>query len=103
MLEMETVPQSCIPLVQIGLSIVLYMRSLMLVESFDSKGVTTGSHSLYNRPRHVRAMLTFAEYNADIGVKFILMPGAQSDSYCVFLFYIDSMGTPRKPGIFDEN
>jgi hypothetical protein len=35
MLEVEAVPQSCIPYVQIGLSIVLYMRSLLLVESFD--------------------------------------------------------------------
>jgi hypothetical protein len=35
MLEVEAIPQSCIPLVQIGLSIVLYMRSLLLVESFD--------------------------------------------------------------------
>jgi hypothetical protein len=35
MLEVEAVPQSCIPKVQIGLSIVLYMRSLLLVESFD--------------------------------------------------------------------
>jgi hypothetical protein len=34
-LEVEAVPQSCIPQVQIGLSIVLYMRSLLLVESFD--------------------------------------------------------------------
>jgi hypothetical protein len=33
MLEVEAVPQSCIPKVQIGLSIVLYMRSLLLVES----------------------------------------------------------------------
>jgi hypothetical protein len=35
MFEVEAVPQSCIPQVQIGLSIVLYMRSLLLVESFD--------------------------------------------------------------------
>jgi hypothetical protein len=35
MLEVEAVPQSCIPLVQIGLSIILYMRSLLLVESLD--------------------------------------------------------------------
>jgi hypothetical protein len=35
MLEVEAVRQSCIPSVQIGLSIVLYMRSLLLVESFD--------------------------------------------------------------------
>jgi hypothetical protein len=35
MLEVEAVPQSCIPYVQIDLSIVLYMRSLLLVESFD--------------------------------------------------------------------
>jgi hypothetical protein len=35
MLEMEAVPQSCIRQVQIGLGIVLYMRSLLLVESFD--------------------------------------------------------------------
>jgi hypothetical protein len=35
MLEVEAVPQSCISQVQIGLSIVLYMRSLLLVESFD--------------------------------------------------------------------
>jgi hypothetical protein len=35
MLEVETVPQSCIPLVQIGLGIVLHMRSLLLVKSFD--------------------------------------------------------------------
>jgi hypothetical protein len=34
MLEVEAVPQSCIPQVQIGLSIVLYMRKLLLVESF---------------------------------------------------------------------
>jgi hypothetical protein len=34
MLEVEAVPQSCIPLVEIGLSIVLYMRSLFHVESF---------------------------------------------------------------------
>jgi hypothetical protein len=32
MLEVEAVPNSCI---QIGLSIVLYMRNLLLVESFD--------------------------------------------------------------------
>jgi hypothetical protein len=35
MLKVEAVPQSWIPRVQIGLSIVLYMRSLLLVESFD--------------------------------------------------------------------
>jgi hypothetical protein len=35
MLEVEAVPQSCVPLVQIGSSIVLYVRSLLLVESFD--------------------------------------------------------------------
>jgi hypothetical protein len=35
MLEVEVVPLICIPQVQIGLSIVLYMRSLLLVESFD--------------------------------------------------------------------
>jgi hypothetical protein len=35
MLEVEAIPQSCIPYVQIGLSIVLYMRSLLLVESLD--------------------------------------------------------------------
>jgi hypothetical protein len=35
MLEVEAIHQSCIPSVQIGLSIVLYMRSLLLVESFD--------------------------------------------------------------------
>jgi hypothetical protein len=36
MLEAEAVPQSCIPQVRIGLSIFLYyMRSLLLVESFD--------------------------------------------------------------------
>jgi hypothetical protein len=35
MLEMKAVPHSCIPQVQIGLSIVLYMRSLLLVESYD--------------------------------------------------------------------
>jgi hypothetical protein len=34
MLEVEAIPQSCIPKVQIGLSIVLYI-SLLLVESFD--------------------------------------------------------------------
>jgi hypothetical protein len=32
MLEVEAVPQSCIP---IGLSIALYKRSLLFVESFD--------------------------------------------------------------------
>jgi hypothetical protein len=32
MLEVEAIPQSCIPQVQIGLSIVIYMRSLLLVE-----------------------------------------------------------------------
>jgi hypothetical protein len=35
MLEVEDIPQSCIPQVQIGLNIVLYMRSLLLVESSD--------------------------------------------------------------------
>jgi hypothetical protein len=35
MLGVEAVSQSCILQVQIGLSIVLYMRSLLLVESFD--------------------------------------------------------------------
>jgi hypothetical protein len=35
MLEVESVPQSCIPQVQIGLNIDLYMRSLLLVERFD--------------------------------------------------------------------
>jgi hypothetical protein len=35
MLEVEAVPQSCIPQVQIGLSVVLYMRSLLLVVSFN--------------------------------------------------------------------
>jgi hypothetical protein len=35
MLEVEAVPQSCIPEVQIGLSIVSYMRNLLLVEGFD--------------------------------------------------------------------
>jgi hypothetical protein len=35
MLEVEALPQSCIPQVQIGLSNVLYMRSLLLVESSD--------------------------------------------------------------------
>jgi hypothetical protein len=35
MLEVKDIPQSYIPYVQIGLSIVLYMRSLLLVESFD--------------------------------------------------------------------
>jgi hypothetical protein len=35
MLEVEAVPQSCITEVKIGLSIVLYMRSLLLVEIFD--------------------------------------------------------------------
>jgi hypothetical protein len=34
-LEVEAVSQSCIPQVQIGLSIVLYTSSLLLVESFD--------------------------------------------------------------------
>jgi hypothetical protein len=34
MLEVEAVPQSCIPTVQIGVSIVLYKRNLLLVESF---------------------------------------------------------------------
>jgi hypothetical protein len=33
-LEVEAVPQSCIPYVQIGLRIVLYMRCSLLVESF---------------------------------------------------------------------
>jgi hypothetical protein len=37
MMKVEAVSQSCIPYDQIGLSIVLYsyMRSLLLVESFD--------------------------------------------------------------------
>jgi hypothetical protein len=35
MFEVETVPHSCIPQVQIGLSIALCMRILLLVESFD--------------------------------------------------------------------
>jgi hypothetical protein len=35
MLEVEAIPHGCIPYVQISLSIVLYMRSLLLVESFD--------------------------------------------------------------------
>jgi hypothetical protein len=35
MFELEAVPQNCIPLVQTGLSIALYMRTLLLVESFD--------------------------------------------------------------------
>jgi hypothetical protein len=35
MLEVEALPQSCIPQVQIGLNIVLYMRRLLIVESFD--------------------------------------------------------------------
>jgi hypothetical protein len=35
MLEVEAIPQSFIPQVQIGLSIILYMRSLLLVESFE--------------------------------------------------------------------
>jgi hypothetical protein len=34
MFEEEAVPQSCIPYVHIGLSIVLYTSSLLLVESF---------------------------------------------------------------------
>jgi hypothetical protein len=34
MFEVEAVPYSCIPYVQIGLSIALYMRILLLVESF---------------------------------------------------------------------
>jgi hypothetical protein len=34
MLDVEAVPQSCIPQVQIGLSIALYKRSLLFVESF---------------------------------------------------------------------
>jgi hypothetical protein len=34
-LEVEAVPQSFIPKVQIGLSSVLYTRSLLLVEGFD--------------------------------------------------------------------
>jgi hypothetical protein len=37
MLELEAVPQSCIPQVQIGLSVVLYTRNMLLVESFDSR------------------------------------------------------------------
>jgi hypothetical protein len=32
MLEVEAVPQSCIPQVQIGLSIVLYVRNLLLAQ-----------------------------------------------------------------------
>jgi hypothetical protein len=35
MLEVEALPQSYNPKVQIGLSIVLYARILLLVESFD--------------------------------------------------------------------
>jgi hypothetical protein len=35
MFEVEAVPQSFISSVHIGLSIVLYMRSLLLVDSFD--------------------------------------------------------------------
>jgi hypothetical protein len=35
MLEVEAIPQSCILQVQISLSIVLYLRSLLLVERFD--------------------------------------------------------------------
>jgi hypothetical protein len=35
MLEVEAVPQIRIPLVQIGMSIVLCVRSLLLVESSD--------------------------------------------------------------------
>jgi hypothetical protein len=35
MQEVDAVPQSCIPYVQIGLSIAIFMRSLLLVESFD--------------------------------------------------------------------
>jgi hypothetical protein len=35
MLEVEAVSQSCISQVQIGLSIILYMRSLLPIESFD--------------------------------------------------------------------
>jgi hypothetical protein len=35
MLEVEVLSQSFIPYVQIDLSIVLYMKSLLLVESFD--------------------------------------------------------------------
>jgi hypothetical protein len=34
-LEVEAVPQSCVSQVQIGLSIALYMSSLLLVERFD--------------------------------------------------------------------
>jgi hypothetical protein len=34
-LEVEAVPHSCIPEVQIALSIPLYKRSLLFVESFD--------------------------------------------------------------------
>jgi hypothetical protein len=34
MLAVEAMPHSCIPYVQIGLSIVLYMRSLLLEENF---------------------------------------------------------------------
>jgi hypothetical protein len=33
-LETEAIPQSCISQIQIGLCIVLYMRSLLLIESF---------------------------------------------------------------------
>jgi hypothetical protein len=35
MFDVEAVPHSCIPQVQIGLRIASYMRSLLLVESSD--------------------------------------------------------------------
>jgi hypothetical protein len=35
MSEVEAVPHSCIPSVQIGLNIALYMRILLIVKSFD--------------------------------------------------------------------
>jgi hypothetical protein len=35
MLEVEAVPKSCIPNVQISFGIASYMRSLLFVESFD--------------------------------------------------------------------
>jgi hypothetical protein len=35
MFEVEAVPHSCIPEVQVGLSIAWYVRILLLVESFD--------------------------------------------------------------------
>jgi hypothetical protein len=34
MLEVEAVPQSCIPKVEIGLGIALYLRSLLFIERF---------------------------------------------------------------------